>query len=213
MIRFLRSAVLDREWAQSPVSNITTARYTFNSFVTALREQLQLQAEKRSCGSIAHTMYQRYGRAPDKRSFKHSSEGKNPIGRDGKRMLCLGCGSDEHLIKSGKFAKDIVRKKLANGTSAVHVLHELIESMEMSQGAEEPRDEETGHVQDESELAEFDALQDRSEDGEVDTRLVDAIDMSSASYYIGGVMNPDADVPTHIVDSPHRQDFRSGRTV
>lgn len=45
-IRYLRSIVLDREWAQTPISKITTARYSFNELVTALRVQLQLKAKK-----------------------------------------------------------------------------------------------------------------------------------------------------------------------
>lgn len=36
----------------------------------------------------------RYGTAPPPRT----PDGKNPIGRDGKRMLCRGCGSDSHFI-------------------------------------------------------------------------------------------------------------------
>ena len=67
-IRFLRSAVLDRAWDQTPVSNIITAKYTFNSFVTVLREQLQLQAEKKIRGSEAKpTYYTRYARNPGRR--------------------------------------------------------------------------------------------------------------------------------------------------
>ena len=44
-INYLRKAVLGFKWAMTPVGNIVTARYSFNGFVTALREHLQLEAE------------------------------------------------------------------------------------------------------------------------------------------------------------------------
>jgi len=43
--RYLRRAVMSLEWAQQPISQVTTARYTFVQFITALQESLQLQEE------------------------------------------------------------------------------------------------------------------------------------------------------------------------
>ena len=37
---FLRKAVLHATWASTPIAQMTTARFTFNRFVTALREQI-----------------------------------------------------------------------------------------------------------------------------------------------------------------------------
>lgn len=45
-IRFLPHAVLTQPWAERTISSITTAKFTLNSFVTALRKQLQLQIKK-----------------------------------------------------------------------------------------------------------------------------------------------------------------------
>lgn len=47
-INFLRSAVVCIKWAMIPVGSITSAKYTFNQLVTALREHLQLDLEIRS---------------------------------------------------------------------------------------------------------------------------------------------------------------------
>jgi len=43
--RYLRRAVMGFNWAQQPISQMTTARYSFNQFITSLQESLQLQEE------------------------------------------------------------------------------------------------------------------------------------------------------------------------
>lgn len=62
-IRFLRDAVLTKPWAERGIGNITTTMYSFNYFVTALREQLQFDIEKklRASDSSSTTLCQRYG--------------------------------------------------------------------------------------------------------------------------------------------------------
>ena len=45
-IRCLRSAVLQQDWATPALSQITTAKFTYNHFVTAVREQLQFYQER-----------------------------------------------------------------------------------------------------------------------------------------------------------------------
>ena len=76
--RYLRAAVKGLPWAKTPVSHITTSKYTFNMFVTALRESLQIEQEFASTANNhpTHIMstpaelpaisayYQRYGRDP-----------------------------------------------------------------------------------------------------------------------------------------------------
>jgi len=74
-LRFLRNAVKFQPWAKQAIAQMTTARYGFNSFVTALYECLTLAVEtKDHSGSIqlgpstapttAPTYYQQYGRPP-----------------------------------------------------------------------------------------------------------------------------------------------------
>ena len=43
--RYLRRAVMRLSFAQQPISQLTTARYTFKQFTTALKESLQLMEE------------------------------------------------------------------------------------------------------------------------------------------------------------------------
>ena len=43
--RYLRRAVLGHSFAQQPIAQITSARYTFTQFQTALKESLQLREE------------------------------------------------------------------------------------------------------------------------------------------------------------------------
>ena len=212
-IRYLRSAVLDRDWAQTPVSNITTAQYSFNSLVTALREQLQLQAEKKSRNPQVATLYQRYGRAPPK---KNTHRHKNPIGRDGKRMLCNGCGSDEHLINSGKCdnAKSFARRQLANGTPAVHVLHDLVQQFDsLNCDDNQHNSDDVNHVaHEESELDAFDSLESTNNEMSEDISNPDAADSSSATNYIRSVMDANDEAHVHCVHQ-QRMDFRRGRMM
>ena len=72
-ISYLRKAVLGFNWAMVPIGNIITAKYSFNSFVTALREHLQVENEvslsnSSAVGSFKETLngtfHQRYGRHP-----------------------------------------------------------------------------------------------------------------------------------------------------
>ncbi len=59
---------------------------------------------------------------------------KNRTDHRVKVMQCYGCGSDEHLIGSRKFAlggvREHTRKKLMNGIPAVRVVHEFVQGME-----------------------------------------------------------------------------------
>ena len=78
-IVYLRKLVLGYEWAKVPISNTISSRYTFNWFITALRESIRLQNElhlvtptpnaTQISSDEAH--YQQYGRHP-KFVRKHS---------------------------------------------------------------------------------------------------------------------------------------------
>ena len=72
-IGYLRSAVLGHSWSKTPISNIVTAQYSFNGFITSLREHMQLEEEiqtvSRRPTGIRHsqpedTFVQQYGRNP-----------------------------------------------------------------------------------------------------------------------------------------------------
>ena len=52
-IHYLRKAVMGFSWAMTPIGNITTANYTFNSFVTALKEHIKLENELKTSSNPA----------------------------------------------------------------------------------------------------------------------------------------------------------------
>lgn len=83
-MRFLRNAELSRSWTERAIKTFTTSKYTLNEFVTALREQLQLETEKRtralatsSSATLSPTVHQRYGRVLRKTFSK--TDNKKPI--------------------------------------------------------------------------------------------------------------------------------------
>eukprot|EP00171_Calliarthron_tuberculosum_P000598 IDg598t1 len=95
-IRFLRNAIVDLDWAHQPLSQCTSAKYTYNSFVTALREALQLHMEKqrrsgRSPGTFTvdydddfpQLLYDQYGQHPKRvngrfNQSRHSPQARTP---------------------------------------------------------------------------------------------------------------------------------------
>jgi len=150
--RFLRNAFLRHGWAEPAISQITTARFTYNAFVTALREQLQLSEEKKALLSTSKTFFQRYGRNPGLvRRFPSNASGtrqsrqnsgmsmKNPIGKDGRRMLCRLCQADDHFANrstADKFRAN-VQDKLRQGLSAVHLLSEIASQLDVEDNLDE----------------------------------------------------------------------------
>lgn len=76
----LRKAVIGLKWAMTPIENITAVKYTFEGFVIALREHLQLDKKLPSSRSVHDGMQrsyedplsQRYGRNP-KHVSKHQA--------------------------------------------------------------------------------------------------------------------------------------------
>lgn len=60
--------MLPQPWAERAIGKITTSKYTFIAFVTALREQLQIQIEKKQqvVESSPDTFYQKYDSNPQR---------------------------------------------------------------------------------------------------------------------------------------------------
>lgn len=206
-VRFLRNSVLRQEWAQPAISQITTSRFNYNGLVTALREQLQLSEEKKELSGPSDTFYQQYGRNPKTlrqnptrdriydriHGGKNSSSRKNPIGRDGKRMLCHLCQSDGHFASDcsvGDF-KRTVADKMRSGTSAVHILSEIASHLEVDAVQER---EEDGHIlEHESELDTFNKLVDDQGHEETTTAVVtsfnNAQDQAKATHHVSSVLD------------------------
>ena len=68
-IQFLSDSVIGNEWASQAISQITTPKYSFNGFVSALREGLKYGEEVKrhksaACSTDQQTFYQQYGRPP-----------------------------------------------------------------------------------------------------------------------------------------------------
>lgn len=105
-IRFLRHAVLMQSWATKVVATITSTKYA----TTALREQLQLEVEKKSRGShlVPSSLYQRIGCTPQRRKAEQQG-GNKSVGRNGERMLCNCCAGDDRFMRDskGKYRKGI----------------------------------------------------------------------------------------------------------
>lgn len=61
---------------------------------------------------------------------------KNPLGCDGRRMLCSSSGSDEHFAKEchSLSLKEFNRGQLKSKSPVVHVLHDLATKMEYLNG-------------------------------------------------------------------------------
>ncbi len=80
---------------------------------------------------------------------------KNRTGRDGSVLKCFRCGSDSHPQNSGKCTKGAIiahtRYRLNSGTKAVHLLSELVSSMEGDTPSTNTQDSPT-------EAAEFDSF-------------------------------------------------------
>ena len=134
---FLRNAVFKHSWAERAISQMTTAKFTYNGLITVLPEQIQIEEERREILEPSSTLYERYGRPPPKKNFRSTQYkygGKiNLIGRDGKRMLCRLCGSDQHFIiycPPGT-VKAKVRNKLNNRVLAVNVPSQTVCAIEL----------------------------------------------------------------------------------
>ena len=153
------SVLVGHSWSKTPISNIVTAQYSFNGFITALREHMQLEEEIQSVSgrptSIRHshandTFVQQYGRNlkyvqkyPPQREYRgtqllNAERAKNDpsSGRtfeESRRWNeCHKCRvpwRPGHRCKSGSIRHQ-VRQRLNNSDSAVHIMSELVSGLE-----------------------------------------------------------------------------------
>ena len=213
-IIFLRSAVMKQDWAKNAISQITTSKYSFNRFVTALREQLQLAEERGDLSkesSVTGTHHQYpvplYGRPPSQLSRKKNSNRKqtstrtskflmkNPIGKDGKRMLCDRCGSDSHFKRNcpPDALRQRVRGQIQKGIPSMNIMADLVNLLEDE--AEYNYDEGQEDKDDIQKMALFDKLTGHVNEGEakdqdVENALEEA-DAASAIDHISLGMSPE----------------------
>ena len=148
-INYLRKAVMGFSWAMTPIGNIITAKYSFNGFVTALREHLQPESELKMAPVSANThctdggtYHQQYGRRP-KFVQKHgmpthsgsSSRAPAPPGsfaesrRKGTCHRCKKQWTPGHRCQPGSI-RSYVRDRFKNGDAAVHIVSDLVLGME-----------------------------------------------------------------------------------
>ena len=157
-INYLRKAVMGFSWAMIPTGNIITAKYSFNGFVTALREHLQLENEVKMAPASANTHYadggnyhQQYGRR-QKLVQKHVKPAHwNAESR--RKGLCHRCKnkwSPGHRCQPGSI-RNYVRDPFKNGDAAVHIVSGLVLGMkgELEEHTAPSEDEEhEGQVND-----------------------------------------------------------------
>ena len=171
-ITYLRNAVIGQQWSRTPISNIVTSHYTFNGFVTALRESMQLEEEIKSARSDglstrpSGTFFQQYGRNPryvrtlkqvrgDKNiqnrtfSFTDKDSSSRSFAESRRRNECHKCRArwtPGHRCQSGAI-RNHVRHRMRNGESAVHIVSDLVLGME-GEFEEDPSQEGTSSAQD-----------------------------------------------------------------
>ena len=92
--------------------------------------------------SVGDTLYGQYGRNPKhvRRHPPHHGKPKksvrfvpkNRLGKDGQRLKCFRCGSDEHLLNKCKpgAIRSHIRDKVKKGTPTINLVHELVLGME-----------------------------------------------------------------------------------
>ena len=203
--RFLRNAVIRQPWSEQAISRMTSSNLSLNDLVTALREQILLAEERSLLGRPSSTLYQRYGRNPKylgrgpAQNRRLRPRTKNTLGRDGKRMLFRLCGSDEHLARNcpiGTFRSRICQR-VQDRAPAVHVLSELVSSVE----EEVPDTEEikTNNIElaETSDLQLFDELlstdMQPSESFPLSTSFIDKAEEKWAINHIAAALNQQSD--------------------
>ena len=167
-IGYLRKAVLGHTWSKTPICNIVTAQYSFNAFITALREHMQLEEEilsvSRRTMDIRHsiaddTFVQQYGRNPryvqkypPRGEYKGGSQSSGsrplntsfPSGRtfeeSRRRNECHKCRAPWSPGHRCKAGsiRNQVRQRMINGESAVHVMSDFVASLEGELAHERP---------------------------------------------------------------------------
>ena len=232
--RFLRKAVLHAKWASTPIAQMTTARFSFNRFVTALREQIQFEEERRtSMPSATGTYFGKYAVHPKSLQYRSRNNRpshlakRNPIGRDGRRMLCHTRGSDSHLVrqhntstgtKYSSLRTGVVRS-LQNGTPAIHVLSEVVNSFqdENSEYEEEANGPEATQLTEAEEFQSLTAphITDMNEETDTDdTAAIQSVDETQALGHMAARMPSGSPsitaVPKRTVHFPDHTSFGEG---
>lgn len=133
-IHYLKQAVSEfSDWSLAPIQAITTHKYNFTAFKTALHEAYQNYSEIRRCRTnSSDTFLAQYGRDP--RSLKtRFNNGKNPKqGKFPKHKSCYRCGEKwfpNHRCNSGSIEQHF-KQRIRNGEKATYIIGELIKSME-----------------------------------------------------------------------------------
>lgn len=123
----LRSAFPDCEWVQTPVSNIITAEYAYNVFLTALHEQLQLYTAHRNLDAnkgYSSTHFTLFG----PKSFWEETDpnwkepGRPRWKEDAVQQMWFPTSSFP-ILENAKLPKDLAHRQLACGLSAVDLVH------------------------------------------------------------------------------------------
>ena len=154
-VDYLRRAVAEyQDWPRIPIANITSQRYSYNSFVTTLHESIQNLKQLRSLlgsnespsqtGILSEgrdniaTHMSRYGRPPRFVSHKNRSPTQHNRLSDsfkGARRLnlCVKCGasnwSPKHRCAPGAVQKH-THDRVKRGESSVHIVADFVRNEE-----------------------------------------------------------------------------------
>ena len=148
-IGYLRKALTTQTRAHGPISRIVSHKYSFNEFVLSLHEIVAMEVEiakEKAKDNTVHThlsdellsFFQRYGRNPKDLSrgrpnpkTRRNSFDKKAFEEAHKKNVCVFCKSPwkpGHPCHKREMA-GWARAKIEGGTSAVHVLTELIDTL------------------------------------------------------------------------------------
>ena len=155
-IEYLRNAVSGfPQWSRGPIKCISTNKYTFNSFVTALHESIQTENALESASGSSSRHLTHYGDVEEFDTHAINHYGR-PIGRPSRPKkysrggggrpthsrrdfeearrtnTCVSCGekwSRGHRCEKGAVLKH-VRERIKTGTNAVHLVYELAQQFE-----------------------------------------------------------------------------------
>ncbi len=212
-IKTLRKAVAEcSSWSKTPIQSISTQRYTFNDFVTALHESLQTELElfgHQQQIDEFQTNIGQYANHPQSTKrhtrFNHNNERKRRFDNQSKEKKCYRCGGPYfrgHRCEKGAI-NSYFRSRIQNGENKVHIIAEIVKQLE---GENETFHNEDGCAEGGSsnltndDLTEFDEI---TKDGDLDDNYNDIIDENHISQHFTGHVNSD-----HI-----QQDFHYGGNV
>lgn len=151
-IQFLWDAVIGSEWASQDISQITTSKYSFDGFVSALREGLryieELRRHKRlstpslgkECGPLLYQQYRFPPRSVEVKApfeskqctepHEHSSTHESPRSKwRANEMVPWWLWLPSTTISLGGPQKN-TRNRLASGESAIHIIGDLVNEID-----------------------------------------------------------------------------------